>query len=242
MLTLFCLLYVSITFAQDSLDTESNSKKFKADGHWAGLDVGTIILTNDQRGTDFNEYDYWQNDILSSSCLSVNFFEYKLPFFKQFIGLTTGLGYHLNTIGLRGNYRIQHNADTVFASQNLFQAYRMNVVNVHYFTIPLLFEIASGQRQKKSFYLNAGVVAGIRFASSTRQTGKYANGDRFNLMVNSRFNLMPYSLEATVRMGYSHFGLFASYGLTRLFKEGKTVDVFPLRAGITLNISVLDFD
>jgi hypothetical protein len=201
-----------------------------------------LILTNNQRSTEFNEYDYWQNEIVSSSSLSINFFEYKLPFFKQYIGLTTGLGYHLNTIGLRGNYRIQHTSDTVFASQNLFQAYRTNVVNVHYFTVPLLFEIATGQRQKKSFYINAGVVAGIRFASSTRQTGKYANGDRFNLLVNSRFNLMPYSLEATVRMGYSHFGLFAAYGLTRLFKEGKTVDVFPIRAGITINISAIDFD
>jgi len=233
-------LWIYAAQSQDTLDTEK--KRFQADAHWAGFEFGTLILTTQDYNRDFGPHDYWRNEIESSSTFNINFFEYKLPIIKQYLGLTTGLGYTYNSIGLRGNYRIQHNADTVFAAQNLFQAYRTNTLDVHYISVPLLLEFATNYRQKKSFYFNAGVIASVRVASNTVQTGKYANGDRFNLDVRSRFNLLPYSLEATVRTGFSHFGLFASYNLTSLFKENKTIGVFPFRAGLSVNISLIDFD
>lgn len=233
-------LWIYSAQSQDTLETEK--KRFQADAHWAGFEFGTLILTTSEYNRNFGEYDFWGNEIQGSSAFNINFFEYKFPIFKQYLGLTTGLGYTLNSIGLRGNYRIQHNMDTVFATQNLFQAYTTNTLDIHLLSVPLLLEFATAQRQKKSFYFNAGIIASLRIGSNTVQTGEYSNGDRFNLNVRSRFNLLPYSLEATVRTGFSHFGIFASYNLTSLFKENKTIGVFPFRAGLSLNISLIDFD
>ena len=97
-------------------------------------------------------------------------------------------------------------------------------------------EFATKKEQKKSFYINAGLIGGVRIFSSTRQTGKFSNGDRFDIRVRSRYNFAPFTLEATVRAGYGPIGLFATYNLNTLFKEGKTVAVYPFRTGITINV------
>jgi hypothetical protein len=43
-------------------------------------------------------------------------------------------------------------------------------------------------------------------------------------------------------MGYNNWGLFATYGLTSLFKENKTVGVYPLRFGLSFNIPTVGED
>ena len=43
-------------------------------------------------------------------------------------------------------------------------------------------------------------------------------------------------------MGYNNWGLFATYGLNSLFKENKTVGVYPLRFGLSLGIPTVGKD
>jgi TonB family protein len=216
-------------------DEEEEERKL-FDGHWAGFDFGTILLMSDVFKTDFAANDYWKNDVVRSFNFNFNFFDYKFPIIKQYLGLTTGMGWNFSTIGLTKNYDIAHTSDTIFAVTNLSQNYRANTLNVQYLTVPLLLEFATKKEQKKSFYFAAGVIGGIRVFSNTRQTGKFANGDRFDLNVRSKYNFAPFTLEATVRTGFGPFGLFATYNLNTLFKEGKTVAVYPFRTGITFNV------
>lgn len=220
---------------EDIEDDEEEERK-SYDGHWAGFDFGTLILMSELFKTDFAANDYWNNNVARSSVFNFNFFDYKLPIFKQNLGLTTGLGWTISTIGLNQNYDISYTADTIFAAANLSQNYRANTINVQYITIPLLLEFATKKEQKKSFYFAAGVIGGVRVFSNTRKTGKYTNGDRFDLNVRSKYNFAPFSLEATIRTGYGPIGLFATYNLNTLFKEGKTVAIYPFRTGITINV------
>jgi len=228
------MMPINFTLSGDEVDEEENRKYF--DAHWAGFDFGTLILMSDLFKTDFHNNDYWNNKIIRSATYNFNFFDVKFPIIKQYLGLTTGLGWNISTIGLSSNYDINHTADTLFATVNATQEYRVNNLNVQYITLPLLLEFATKQDQKKSFYLAAGVIGGVRVYSNTTKTGKYSNGDFFNLNVRSKYNFAPFSLEATVRSGYGPIGLFATYNLTTLFKEGKTVAVYPFRAGLSLNI------
>ena len=219
----------------DEEEEEEEERKL-FDGHWAGFDFGTILLMSDVFKTDFAANDYWKNDVVRSFNFNFNFFGYKFPIIKQYLGLTTGMGWSFSTIGLTKNYDIAHTSDTIFAVANLSQNYRANTLNVQYLTVPLLLEFATKKEQKKSFYFAAGVIGGIRVFSNTRQTGKFGNGDRFDLNVRSKYNFAPFTLEATVRTGFGPFGLFATYNLNTLFKEGKTVAVYPFRTGITFNV------
>ena len=215
----------------DSLET---TKRY--DAHWAGFDIGTLILMSKGFNSSFENNPYWENNVGRSSSLNLNLFEYKLPIFKQYFGLTTGLGMAVSTIGFKDNYILQHNQDSVFALKDTIQFYRMNSLSAGYVTVPLLLEFSSKPKQKKSFYVAAGVVGGLRFASSTTKTGKYANGDRFQNVVRSKYNLNPITLDATMRAGYGGIGVYASYQLTSLFKNNKTVEIFPFKVGLTVNV------
>jgi TonB family protein len=224
-----------INFALDGTEDDDEQRKYY-DGHWAGFDIGTLILMNDLFKTDFASAPYWNNNIARSSKFNFNFYEFKVPIFKQYLGLTTGLGWSVSTIGLKNNYNIIHSDSSVYAISNPTQSYQSNNLIAHYLTAPLLLDFSTKKEQKKSFYFAAGVVGGVRIYSNTFQTGKFANGDRFRNYVRSKYNLAPFTLEATARLGYGVFGLFASYNLTPLFQKDKTVVVYPFSAGISINV------
>lgn len=219
-----------------SLEKDEEYKRKLYDGQWAGIELGTLILMNDFFKRDFASTPYWKNKIALSNTFSFNFFEFKAPIFKQYIGITTGLGWNITTLSFKNNYDLMHNDSSVYAVSNASLSYRSNTLYVQYLKLPLLLDFSTKMEQKKSFYFAAGVVGGVRIYSNTYQSGKYANGDRFKNYVRSKYNLAPFTLEATARLGYGAIGLFASYNLTPLFQKDKTVAVYPFRAGFTFNI------
>lgn len=236
-------LMLPITFALSGTegDNEGNPNSTKHyDAHWAGFDIGMLMLLSTNFNSNFDNNPYWKNDLNKSVSLNLNLFEYKIPFIKQHLGLTTGLGLAISSIGFNNNYILNHNPDTVFAIKDPIQSYRTNSLTVTYLTAPLLLEFSSKEKQKKSYYLNAGVIGGIRIGSSTTKTGKYENGDRFQTVVRSKYNLAPFTLDATIRAGYGTLGLYASYQLNTLFKENKTVEIYPFKLGITLNVDYFE--
>ena len=235
------VMNIPISFDLEGEGEFDDSDEPKYDPHWAGFDLGFVSMfrlneqTNSRFDTDFGTNDYWQIDPVKSLAINVNFLEYKFPIFKQYLGLTTGLGYGLTSLGLRNNYLIQHSNDTVFCVSDTIQSYKTSSLTMHRFTLPLLLEFATKPGAKKSFYLAAGVIGAWRFASTSNQTGKYANGDKFNNTTSSRFNLQNFSLDATIRAGFGIFGAFAEYSLTPLFNKGSTIAIYPIRFGITIN-------
>ena len=235
------VMNIPISFDLEGEGEFDDSDEPKYDAHWAGFDLGFVSMfrlneqTNSRFDTDFGTNDYWQIDPVKSLAINVNFLEYKFPIFKQYLGLTTGLGYGLTNLGLRNNYLIQHSNDTVFCVSDTIQSYKTSSLTMHRFTLPLLLEFATKPGAKKSFYLAAGVIGAWRFASTSNQTGKYANGDKFNNTTSSRFNLQNFSLDATIRAGFGIFGAFAEYSLTPLFNKGSTIAIYPIRFGITIN-------
>jgi TonB family protein len=214
---------------------EEKTKQY--DAHWAGMDIGTLILMNENFNTNFDAYPYWKNNIAKSISLNLNFYEYKVPFVKQYFGMTTGLGVSISTIGFKDNYLLKHDQNSTYALKDTLQSYKTNSLTSYYLTVPLLLEFSSKAKQKKSGYVTAGVVGGLRFASSTTKTGKYANGDRFQNIVRSNYNLTPFTLDAMFRAGYDWFGVYASYQMTSLFMKGKTVIIYPLKVGVTFNMN-----
>jgi hypothetical protein len=205
------------------------------DAHWAGMDIGALILMKSFFNSDFDANPYWKNDVIKSTSLNLNFYEYKVPFVKQYFGLTTGFGMNISTIGFKDNYILYHDKDSVFAIKDTIQNYRTNSLSAYYLTVPLLLEFSSKAKQKNSFYVATGVVGGLRIGSNTTKAGKYVNGDRFQNVVRSRYNLAPFSLEGIIRAGYGAFGLYASYQLTSIFTKDKTVNIYPFKVGVTFN-------
>jgi hypothetical protein len=216
---------------------EENNKTNKA--HWAGFELGAQMNTAGflDLNSSFDSTPYWENKVSKSLVFNLNTFQHKFSLIKEVFGITTGYGFSFNNTELTSSYVLQHDADTVFAVANTTQEYKRNTIYSAYFTVPILLDFTANNSYKKSFYVNAGVVGGVRMYSHQRVTGAYENGDKYENITKSAFNLNTFMLDATVRMGYGYFGVFANYAILGMFKEGTTVGVYPLRFGISINLT-----
>ena len=206
--------------------------------HWAGFELGVQLNTTGflDPTTTFSSTPYWENNSAKSIFFNFNTFQHKFNLIGDVFGLTTGYGFNFGTTELTSSYVLAHNADTVYAVINNDQVYKRNTLYAAYMTVPLYLDYTANNAFKKSFYINAGVVGGVRLYSHQRFTGTYANGDQFENTTKAKFNLNTWMLDASVRVGYGHFGLFANYAILNMFKEGTTVGVYPMRFGISFNI------
>jgi len=209
-------------------------KKRKSEPHWAGLDFGFSMLMNNNFESNFPNHPYWRNDPAKSQVWNLNLIEHKFNIAKEYVGITTGLGFSFTSVAFRDNYTLSANADTVFATIDTVYAYSKNKLRATYLTVPLLLEFNTNRDPDKSFYLATGLIGGVRIGSKVKQVGEY-DGREFKIKEKGVYGLNAFKLDATARLGYNSFGVFANYSLLPLFQEGKTVDIHPLIFGLTLN-------
>lgn len=219
----------------EEVETEEDPRKSRqSDAHWAGLDLGFMILLDENRENSFVNNPYWKNDPAKSQVWNLNILEHKFNFGQPFVGLTTGLGFSFTSVAFRDNYILRSSADSIYAVIDTVSSYSKNKLKATYLTVPLMLEFNTSRNEDRSFYLAAGVVGGVRIASKTKRQGEL-EGKEFKEKVKGPYNLNPFKLDAAVRLGYSDWGIFANYSLLPLFDKGKTVDLYPLTFGLSLN-------
>jgi len=217
-------------------DSEKKEKNKKYENSWSGIDVGFNMLLNSSNQLSFGNRPYWENEIGRSTSFHFNLFSHKFPIVKQYVGFVTGFGFGMNTIGINRDYRLQTNSDSTYAIliNDSTNNVRVNSLTMGVFEVPLLLEFATKRKREHSFHLAAGVIGGIRVGSSYFMRGK-KNNVKYRETVNDAFNINPFQLDATVRLGYGDFGAYASYGLTNLFKANKAPQMSIFQFGITLH-------
>jgi hypothetical protein len=210
----------------------------KNSAHWAGFEAGIQLNTNAFLSFDPNisSNPEWQNIPLKSTVFNLNLFAHKFRLFSDHFGILTGYGFSFLNTDYKAQYTLQHDSSSVSAVSDNSQNFKRSSLYGAYITMPLMFEFATGNSFKKAFYVNAGVLGGVRIYSHHRHTGTYENGDKFEWITRSKFNLNPFMLDACVRIGYGPYGAFVNYAMMSTFKNGATVGQFPLRFGISLNI------
>lgn len=215
-------------------DTIYKKNKNKSEAHWAGIDFGFSMLMNDQFENQFPDHPYWLNDPAKSQTWNINLLEHKFNFGTPYVGLTTGMGFSFTSVSFKNNYVLVDSPDTLFAVIDTVYNYSKNKLKASYLTVPLLLEFNTNADADKSFYLAAGVVGGVRLTSKIKRTGEF-DGKKFEQKEKGRYGLNAFKLDATARLGYNNFGVFASYSLLPLFDEGLTKDLYPLTFGLSLN-------
>jgi hypothetical protein len=209
-------------------------KKKRSEGHWAGIDFGFNLLMDNNFDNSFTDYPYWKNDAAKSQVWNINFAEYKFNFGTPYVGLTTGLGLNFTSVAFNDNFVLQETPDTLFATIDTVYSYTKNKLKASYLTVPLLLEFNTNANSHKSFYFAAGVVGGVRLASKVKRKGEF-DGKDFVQKEKARYSLNAFKLDALVRLGFSDFGVFASYSLLPLFEDGKTAPIYPLTFGLSVN-------
>jgi hypothetical protein len=217
---------------EDSEDEGSN-RKF-GNGHYAGFDVYFSQFANETGDVTFDQNPYWEINQMKSFGFNYNMFDLKFPIAGKELGITTGLGFGYHNYSLRNNYVLAHTADTIFAVQDTVFNFKTNKLQVGTISIPLLLDYSFDKNFEKSYFIAVGVIGTYNYGTKQSLTGTYANGDEFVNSTISAFNTNRWTLDATTRIGYGHFGMFISYQLNSMFKTGHTVAVYPFRIGFNM--------
>jgi hypothetical protein len=222
------MLSSTMVFAQESSDKPMNA-------NWGGFDFGFVST---------NSSDEWSNKMLQSSSIGINFIEYKVPIFKQYLGLTTGLGVNLRTITFQNKYAMVSTDSTIGLQEGNPTLYdtlatiKYSNFNQGFVQIPLLLDFSTKTRQAKALSISAGVIGGLRMYANHQLRGKYSNGDKFSNQMrdDKKFHSNLLALDATVRVGYGAIGVFGTYSLTSLFHKDAAPKLNPFCVGISINI------
>ena len=223
------------TTLNSRVDSTTSDEKNLYNAQWQGFDIGFMST---------NKSAQWSNNVLQSTSLGINIFEYKIPLFKQYIGITTGLGFNFKTYTFGDDYSFMSTdstIDLVTGNPSLYDAsatVKYSTLNQGFFQIPLLLDFSTKKSQKKSISLAVGVVGGIRLFTNHRLQGKYSNGDKFNNIIrdNKYFHTNLLSLDGIVRVAYGPIGLFATYSLNGLFKKDAVEKISPICIGVSFNV------
>ena len=220
-------------WSEEDFEDEGSNRKF-GNGHYAGFDVYFSQFANEMGDVTFDQNPYWEINQMKSFGLNYNMFDLKFPIAGKQLGITTGLGFGYHNYSLRNNYVLAHTADTIFAIQDTIFNFKTNKLQVGTISIPLLLDYSFNENFEKSYFIAVGVIGTYNYGTKQSVTGTYANGDEFVNSTISAFNMNRWTLDATTRIGYGHFGMFISYQLNSMFKTGHTVAVYPFRIGFNV--------
>jgi len=202
---------------------------------WAGFGIGlNSFMNSSDRFVTEADAPFLMLDYAKSINFQFNVWEKRFPIYKEYVGVTTGLGFQWNRYGLEKNVDIASNADSIYAVNNTAFNYNKNVLRSTYLQIPLLLEFNSNKDGSKNWHLSFGVVGGVRIASSWK-TKWEEDGKPLKAKTKDDYNFNSLSANAYAQIGYGNVGLFVQYGLTDVFRPGKGPELSPVSGGVIFN-------
>lgn len=210
----------------------SKPKKHKVKTIYKGFEIGMNSYMAKPFDTFSPRNNQLQPEYGRSIQLNLNPFEYSLKLYKNYVALTTGLGFTFNRYMFDKNFSLLADVDSFAVVQDSI-SFSKNMLKASYLSIPLMLHFNTHQKNSKSFHFAFGIVQSLRLGSRTKQVWNVSNSKQKDIEKDS-FNLNPFRTVATVRMGYGNFNLFAEYGLTTLFRNNRGPELYPFSVGITL--------
>ena len=208
---------------------------YGAFGHWTGIDLGI----NGYVGSDMSlslptKQDYMSVNYGTKSLnWNLNLFEKDFHIYKNYVNLVTGLGFGFNTYQFKNKTTL--NADSSYT--NYFYdstiTYSKNKLKMSYVQMPLILEFNTSKNPNKAFHIAAGVLAGYKLTTRTRQFFTI-NGYEYQVERKDDYNINPFKLDATARIGYGAFTLYGTYSLTTLFENNKGPVLYPFTVGVRI--------
>lgn len=234
--------YEIVIHDKSSTDTtKSKGRKIEAKGlrkkNWAGVDLfENGYLTADNNITlpasmDAMSLNYGGRNL----GWNLNLFEKDFRFAAGKLQLVTGLGFSFNYYALKNKTTL--NADSSYTGNVATTGvdFKKNKLRESFVTVPLLLELNTSRRESRNFHIAAGVIGGLKLGSSTKQVfTSIADNHTYKTVRRDDYNLFPFKLDATVRVGYGKFTLFGTYSLTPLFEYGKGPELYPFTVGVQI--------
>lgn len=205
--------------------------------YWSGFEVGINMPVNGDFQGDFDS-KHLQIDPSQSFVYNFNLAEQRIRIVKDYFGIVTGIGFTNSRYGFKDNrVRLAANADSTYGmvDSTLFNGFSKNQLRVNTFNIPVLFQINTSKNPDKNFHIAFGGIGSLRIGSKVKYKYDLAGGGSTKNKERGTYNLNPFQLHGTVRVGYKDFGLFANYDILSLYEEDKSEIAYPLSFGASFH-------
>ncbi len=212
---------------------EQTRHVLRRDGRWAGVGIhynGLVTSLSNSSLPDGAEY-------LSQNAKSIGVTLNPIDFIllgNRNIHLMTGLGFELNNFRFDQDIALTYeNGVLVPDYQYIDQGIKLSKSKLFtaYVNIPLLVEFQTGHNH--NFFVNAGVVGGLRIGAHTKIKGKgpLVGG---TVKDHSSFGLRNCHYGYTLNFGYSNIGFNVTYYQSPLWRKNVGPQVRQINAGISL--------
>jgi hypothetical protein len=169
-----------------------------------------------------------------SIAVNFNLWEVHGKILKNNIYVTTGLGAEINNYRFDKNVKMLSDTTPTQVVVESGKDYVKSKLVTGYLNAPLYLTFATNKfKNGKRLSVSPGLTAGWRFTSYNKRVVN-ENGDRQKSRNKDDFNLNPFRVNASVRLGYGSFVLFANYALTPLFQKNEGPDLTAFSAGIRI--------
>ena len=221
----------------EGLDESPKHSRRKMKHVWTGFELGVNGLVTPQMNFSFSDnYKFLDSKIGESWFFGLNLPEIDGQIIRNKLAITTGFGLQWSNIHFNGNDVLIPHIDSLAATKSPANSnLSLNKLYTFDLTAPLLIKFAPGTGKKANggFHLAAGVIFHyVATAGVVTETSE--NGYLLHTEFRDNFNINPFRVDATVRLGYDRIKLFANYSLTPYFDSSKAPDVRAFAAGLTL--------
>lgn len=176
-----------------------------------------------------SELSLMEIDYSKSRSFGFNLMWYTKKMESSTLYISPGIGLDYKSYFFKNNVNISTGNDTVLFTMDTVTTYKKYKFRATYLQVPLVVGLRLGK--EKPINIQAGVVGGYNIGALVK-TKAEKEGTRFKNKIKDDYNLSPFKLSATARIGVGDFGFFANYGLTPLFQKGKSPELIPFTVGV----------
>lgn len=188
-------------------------KRKDHNSHWAGFGVGFSNISPDGEFSSILDRN-------RSIQYNLNFAEGVWYLGNSDFTIITGGGIQFNSIHFQTNKAIKV-IDYKSTIVDAEKAYNTSRLHYTYGTFPFLIEKAFPIGRDSYFFINGGIVAKVKMASSSKVWINDENGKETKIKMDGELNIRPITFDFVVQAGYENFGFFASYSPLSVFINDK---------------------
>ncbi len=204
---------------------------------WFLIDLGfaSYLYDGDQPSVSFPDSDLerpinpMEQRIWRSWNVNINLFQTRLSLYKNYLSLTSGLGFEYYQYGMENEVQIQaRTRDVEFAYTGI--DYDANRLRSWYMTVPMMLNMETNpKRTSRSFRIGVGGFVGLRLSTTLRQ-----KWDIYDNRTRNNFNFNQFRYGFAGQIGYGPVTLYGNLAVNGMFDAGNTdeFNLMPLNVGI----------
>ena len=215
-------------------DNKKKTAKLKYNS-WKGIELGLLGYLDPAYEQKLPEnYSFLELNPATSLSVGLNIHEQNFRIIKDYVRLTTGLGFQINNYKYINNTRLFNNPDSLSGIIDPSVNFSKTKLRISYITLPVLLQFNTSTQAKKAFHFSGGLLLSYHIGSKSKLI-YVENGMKSKEKVAGNYHINPFQYSLTARLGYGkNYALYGIYDLNPLFKNDKGPELYSYAVGISL--------